>query len=163
MRLVSFGLSSFRRFQFNLLHSRIQLRNPRTADLAGADRFLLLSTRLSDYLRLADAPPKTRLRLPLLPLPASFQVADSWIPLEFQMKPNGGHKHRTAIAIVSGVGDMLQAWSNVNVAPDACGAIGLQDIFAAVVEPTIAYDEAVVSIGKVGLVVKRDTVARTNH
>jgi len=79
------------------------------------------------------------------------------------MKPNGGHKHRTAIAIVSGVGDMLQAWSNVNVAPDACGAIGLQDIFAAVVEPTIAYDEALVSIGKVGLVVKRDTVARTNH
>jgi len=118
---------------------------------------------LSDYLRLADAPPKTRLRLPLLPLPDSFQVADSWIPLEFQIKPNGGHKHRTAVAIVSGVSDMLQAWSNVNAAPDVCGVIGLQDIFAALVEPTIAYDEAVASIGKVGLVVKRDTVVTTNY
>lgn len=117
---------------------------------------------LSDYLRLADAPPKTRLRLPLLPLPNSFQVADSWIPLEFQ-KPNGGHKHRTAVAIVFVVGDMLLAWSNVNAAADECGVTGLQDIFAAVVEPTIAYDEAVASIGKVGLVVKRDTVARTDY
>jgi hypothetical protein len=79
------------------------------------------------------------------------------------MKPNGGHKHRTAVAIVSGVSDMLQAWSNVNAAPDVCGVIGLQDIFAAVVEPTIAYDEAVASIGKVGLVVKRDTVVTTNY
>jgi hypothetical protein len=74
-----------------------------------------------------------------------------------------GHKHRTAVAIVFVVGDMLLAWSNVNAAADECGVTGLQDIFAAVVEPTIAYDEAVASIGKVGLVVKRDTVTRTDY
>ncbi len=59
------------------------------------------------------------------------------------MKPEGGHKHRTAVTIVSGINDVLQAWSDVDAAPDMRGVIGLHDVFASVVQPTVAEQKTI--------------------
>jgi hypothetical protein len=70
--------------------------------------------------------------------PNSLRITDNPIPLELQVEPEAGNKHGTAVAIVSGIHDVLQAWSDVNATPEVCGVTGLSNIFAGIVQPTVA-------------------------
>ena len=59
-------------------------------------------------------------------------------------------EHGAAVAVVAGVVDVLQAGGEVDAAPDVDGVIGLQDIFAAVVQGAVAEKEPKTAIGEVG-------------
>ncbi len=69
------------------------------------------------------------------------------------MKPERGHKHRTAVTIVSRVDDMLQARSHVDATPNMCSVIGFDNILAAIIERTVPDEEAGSSVSEVSLVI----------
>jgi hypothetical protein len=48
---------------------------------------------------------------------------------------------------------MLQARSHVDATPNVCGVIGFDNVFAAIVEPTVTDEEAESSISEIGLVI----------
>lgn len=77
------------------------------------------------------------------------------------MKPEGGHKHGTAVTIVSRVDNTLQARSHVDATPNVCGVIGFDNVFAAIVERAVTNEEAVPSISAVGLVILRNCIRET--
>ena len=79
------------------------------------------------------------------------------------MKPKRGHKHGTAISVVSEVDDVLHARSNIDTTPDVCGVIGLDNVFADVIESTVANDEAVASLDKVPLVAHGNRIAHNGQ
>ena len=50
------------------------------------------------------------------------------------MKPEGRHKHRPAVAVVTGIVNVLQARRDVDAAPHMGGVVALDNVFAAVVQ-----------------------------
>ena len=63
------------------------------------------------------------------------------------------HNHRPAIAVVSGIVDVLHARSQVNAAPHVDRVVGLDDVLPAVVQLAIAEEKAEATIGEVDLVI----------
>src|SRR5438128_1490111 len=61
---------------------------------------------------------------------------------EFLMEAKAGNPDRTAIAVVSGIVDMLQIRGSVNSSPDMSVVVGLYDILATIGEIAIAKKKA---------------------
>ena len=78
--------------------------------------------------------------------------------LELDVGAERGDEDGAAVAVVAGVDDVLQAGREIDAAPDVDGVVGLQNIFAAVVELAIAEQKAEAAIGEVGLVILLDCV-----
>src|SRR5271166_1568305 len=78
--------------------------------------------------------------------------------LELDVGAEGGDEDGTAVAVVAGVVDVLQAGCDIDAAPDVEGVVGLQNIFAAVVQLAVAEEKTEAAIGEVGLVVLLDGV-----
>jgi hypothetical protein len=53
------------------------------------------------------------------------------------MSPERRHQNGAAIAVITWVNDMLQAWGQIDSAPHMRGVVSLKNIFAAVAEMTI--------------------------
>jgi len=58
---------------------------------------------------------------------------------------------------------VLQARSDIDATSDVCGVIGLDNVFAAVIESTVANDKAVSSLGKAPLVVLGNRIAHNRQ
>ena len=69
-----------------------------------------------------------------------------------------GDEDRAAVAIVAGIVDVLQAGGEVKAAPDVRGVVGLDNVFAAVVQSAIAEEKAEAAIGEIVLVILLDCV-----
>jgi hypothetical protein len=70
----------------------------------------------------------------------------------------GGDEDGAAIAVVTGIVDVLQAGSDMDAAPGADGVVSLQNSFAAVVQVAIAEEKAQTAVGEVYLMVFLDGV-----
>src|ERR1700683_190319 len=77
---------------------------------------------------------------------------------KFQVQKDGGDQHRPAIAIVARVVDALEAHGRKHSAPSMEGVIGLDDIFAAVIQAAIAEQKSQATECQVFLVVAGDAV-----
>jgi hypothetical protein len=58
--------------------------------------------------------------------------------LEFEMEAQCGHEHRSSVAVIAGIVDMLKPEGWINAAPDMKRVIRFDDVFAAVVEPAVS-------------------------
>jgi len=56
------------------------------------------------------------------------------------VKPEGRHKHRPAVAVVTGIVNVLQARRDVDAAPHMGGVVALDNVFAAVVQGAVAEE-----------------------
>jgi hypothetical protein len=65
----------------------------------------------------------------------------------------GGDQDGVAVSIVARVLNMLYAWSEKDAAPGVDSVVGLDDIFAAVIQFAVAEEEAQAAIGEVNLVI----------
>ena len=80
------------------------------------------------------------------------------MPLELHVCSEGGHQNRSSVTVVAWVVDMLHARCNVDTAPHVQRVIALDDVFTTVVQSSVAKQEPIASIGKVGLVIFRNRV-----
>src|SRR5579871_655527 len=78
--------------------------------------------------------------------------------LELHVRAKGRHRHRTAVAVIAGIVDVLHARRQVNPAPHMRRVVRLEYGFAPVIQPAIAEQEAQATIGKISLVILADTV-----
>ena len=78
---------------------------------------------------------------------------------ELDVSAEGGDDYRAAVAVVAGVVDVLQAGGEVDAAPDVDGVVGLENIFAAVVEMAVAEKESDAAVGEIVLVILLDGIA----
>jgi len=62
--------------------------------------------------------------------------------LEIDVHPYRFDQHRTAVLVVAGVVDVLQVERVVEAAPGVDVVVAFEDIFASVVQLTIAQEEA---------------------
>ena len=74
------------------------------------------------------------------------------------MQSEAGDKHRAAIAVVAGILDMLQVRGCVNSAPDMRGVVGLDNIFATVIQTAVSEKKAQASVGEIKLMIFADGV-----
>jgi hypothetical protein len=58
--------------------------------------------------------------------------------LEFEMEAQCGHKHRSSVAVIAGIVDVLKPEGRINAAPDMKRVIRFDDVFAAVIEPAVS-------------------------
>ena len=79
------------------------------------------------------------------------------------MHPERGHKHRTAVAIVTRIGDALQTRSHIEAAPDVGCVIALNDIFAAIMQRTVTQQETQSSVCQVVLVIPGNSAGDQGH
>ncbi len=74
------------------------------------------------------------------------------------MEAEAPHQHRSAIAVVAGIVDVLQIQAGENPAPHVSVVVGLCNIFSPIIERAIAQKEASTAQRQVVLVVGRDAV-----
>ena len=59
-------------------------------------------------------------------------------PSKLHMRPDRSHKHRPAVAVISGVHNVLSARRHINSPPNMRGVIGFQNIFPPVIQLSVA-------------------------
>src|SRR5579872_969117 len=77
---------------------------------------------------------------------------------EFYVGAESWNDDRSAVAVVSGIVDVLNIGRQIDSSPDMERVVGFQDIFSAVVEMTVAEQETEASRGKIVLVILLDGV-----
>jgi len=85
------------------------------------------------------------------------------VTLELDVGAEARDDHRAAVAVVTGVGDVLEAGGEVDAAPGVDGVVSFENIFAAVGEVAVAEEESEAAGGEIVLVVFRDAVADEGH
>ena len=74
------------------------------------------------------------------------------------MGAEGGDQDGAAVAVVAGIVDVLDAGGEINATPDVDGVVGLEDVFAAVVESAVAEQKAEAAVREIVLVILLDGV-----
>ena len=72
---------------------------------------------------------------------------------KLEMKAEGWRKHGAAVAVVSGVIDVLRVERGVDAAPHVQRVLGFDDVLASVVQCAVAEQEAHAAQGQIFLVV----------
>ena len=74
------------------------------------------------------------------------------------MGSQAGHDHRSAVAIISRIVDVLHAGSKIDSAPGVDGVIRFHDILAAVIEAAIAQQKTFAAIREIHLMIFFDAI-----
>lgn len=85
------------------------------------------------------------------------------IYLEFRVEAQRWHRHRTAIAIISGIVDVLCAKSEVNATPKMRGVVSFHNVFGPITKCAITQQKAETAIGKINLMIFADAVGDYRH
>src|SRR5260370_29635815 len=78
--------------------------------------------------------------------------------LEFHMSPQSWHHHRPPVAVVTGIDDVLHSGSEIDSAPNVCRVIRFDDVLPAVVQLSVAQQEAVPTDCQIDLVILLDAI-----
>ena len=78
--------------------------------------------------------------------------------LELDVSAKRGDDHRTAVAVVTRIDDVLHTGRQVNTAPSVDGVVGLKDVFAAVIQLAVAEQESQTARREIVLVIFLDAV-----
>ena len=79
-------------------------------------------------------------------------------PLELHVEAESWDQHRAAVAIVAGIVNVLQVWAREDSPPHVRVVVGLENGFPAVIQGSVAEQEALPSQFQIMLVVGRDSV-----
>src|SRR5260370_24128075 len=90
-------------------------------------------------------------------LPCCQEVSLYW-HLELQMQAQRRHDYRSAVPVISGIVNVLQAERRINPSPHVECVVGLDDIFTPVTQPPVAQQKAQATEREVLLMVSRDAV-----
>src|ERR1035437_6845879 len=97
----------------------------------------------------------------------SMLVSSSGFPcgpvLELDVGAERGDDDGATVAVIAGIGDVLHAGRQINTAPHVNGVIGLEDVFAAVVEVAVAEEESEAAAVEVVLVILLDRIPHEAH
>jgi hypothetical protein len=89
---------------------------------------------------------------------AFFSSAENPRWSELYVCPQAGDNYRAAVAVVAGIDDVLHSRREIDSAPDMRRIVGLENVFAAVVQMAIAEEETQSTIGQIILMVFLDSV-----
>src|SRR5216683_667247 len=90
-------------------------------------------------------------------LPCCQEVSLYW-HLELQMQAQRRHDYRSAVPVISGIVNVLQAKRRINTPPDMKRVITFDDVLAPVVQASFAQQKAQAAQREVLLMVPRDAV-----
>src|SRR5579871_771478 len=82
---------------------------------------------------------------------------------EFHMGTERRYNHRSAVAVVSGIIDVLHTGRHINSAPDVCRVVGLHDGLAAIVQAAIAEQKTQSAGRQIILVIFFDGIGHKSH
>src|SRR5258708_3545768 len=74
------------------------------------------------------------------------------------MSPQARYHHRPPVAVVTGIDDVLHSGSDIDSAPDVRCVIRFDDVLPAVVQLSVAQQEAVPAVCQVDLVILLDAI-----
>ena len=83
--------------------------------------------------------------------------------LQFNVKAKSRDDHRTTVAVVRRIDDVLHIRGNVESFPHMHGVVALQNVLAPVVQRAVAEQESEAAIGEIRLVEFRDPARDEGH
>lgn len=79
------------------------------------------------------------------------------------MGAKGWNDHRSAVAVISGIVDMLSAGREVNPAPDVCCVIRFEDVLSPVPQASITEQETFSAVGQIDLMVFLNSIGHERN
>jgi len=83
--------------------------------------------------------------------------------LQLNVQPKSRHRHRTAVAVVRRIDDVLYIRGDVESLPHVHGVVALENVLPPAVQRTVSDDESRATESKIASVPARDSIRRGSN